>query len=174
MLFALRKASRQPQGRSPKNHPPSFPNSQGAEQHPDFLFFLFRRIRKKVVNANKPERREFRINLLRPKKWSELCVAANARVKKRRKGTRKPPPFIFDPQFWLVLCYKRAEISIGFPFAFMIANTPLFAPNCSEETAAKAQKKQSEKEINFLSTSFPLEKQWHKIRRAATETDFSD
>lgn len=64
---------------------------------------------------------------------------------KREKG--KPlSPYIFDPQFWLVLCYKRAEISIGFPFAFMIANTPLFAPNCSEETAAKAQKKQSEKE----------------------------
>lgn len=144
MLFALRKASRQPQAEA-QNHPPSFPNSQGAEQHPDFPFFLFRRIRKKVVNANKPERREFRINLLRPKKWSELCVAANARVKKTKRKRKTSLPYIFDPQFWLVLCYKRAEISIGFPFAFMIANTPLFAPNCSEETAAKAQKKQAKK-----------------------------
>lgn len=82
-----------------------------------------------------------------------------ASQKKKEKVPESPLPYIFDPQFWLVLCYKRAEISIGFPFAFMIANTPLFAPNCSEETAAKAQKKQSEKEINFLSTSFPLEKQ---------------
>lgn len=174
MLFALRKASRQPQGRSPKTTRPLSPTHKERNNTPIFSFSFSEELEKKVVNANKPERREFRINLLRPKKWSELCVAANARVKKRRKGTRKPPPFIFDPQFWLVLCYKRAEISIGFPFAFMIANTPLFAPNCSEETAAKAQKKQSEKEINFLSTSFPLEKQWHKIRRAATETDFSD
>lgn len=68
------------------------------------------------------------------------------RESKKTKRKRKTSlPYIFDPQFWLVLCYKRAEISIGFPFAFMIANTPLFAPNCSEETAAKAQKKQAKK-----------------------------
>lgn len=72
--------------------------------------------------------------------------------KKEKENSKAPSPYIFDPQFWLVLCYKRAEISIGFPFAFMIANTPLFAPNCSEETAAKAQKKQAKKENKF---SFP-------------------
>lgn len=82
------------------------------------------------------------------------------RESKKTKRKRKTSlPYIFDPQFWLVLCYKRAEISIGFPFAFMIANTPLFAPNCSEETAAKAQKKQAEKKINSPFHLFPLEKQ---------------
>jgi hypothetical protein len=54
-------------------------------RHPwdqNLRFFKALRLSVPVAScANKPERREFRINLLRPKKWSELYVAVNAQVK---------------------------------------------------------------------------------------------
>ena len=154
MLFALRKASRQPQAEA-QNHPPSFPNSQGAEQHPDFPFFLFRRIRKKVVNANKPERREFRINLLRPKKWSELCVAANARVKKNKEKKENLSPLYFWPTVLVGFVLQARRNINRLPFRVHDSQHTLVCPQLLRGNGGQSPKETSEKEINFLSTSFP-------------------